>query len=153
MADYSDVGLMTQQARQVGITAQIVAPTGTSTPEYLDLAGEAAEGMLTPVLFDPSSEDPTVAKFVEDFRAEFDRDPGESSATGYGSVQLIEHALNEGATSREEIAQKLAEGKDMPTILGDITFDENGDPTSLTSLIVLTVRDGKFVANETQLES
>ncbi len=153
MADYADVGLMTQQARQVGITAPIVAPTGTSTPEYLDLAGETAEGMLTPVLFDPSSDDPTIAKFVEDFRAEFDRDPGESSATGYGSVQLIEYALNEGASSREEIAEKLAEGENMPTILGDITFDENGDPTSLTSLTVLTVKDGKFVANDKQLES
>jgi branched-chain amino acid transport system substrate-binding protein len=153
MADYSDVGLMTQQARQVGLDAPIVAPTGTSTPEFLDLAGQAAEGMLTPVLFDPSSQDPEVAQFVKDFQAKFNRDPGESSATGYGSVQLIEYALSQGATTREDVAKELSAAKQMPTLLGDITFDEHGDPTSLTSLVVLTVKDGKFVANDKQLQS
>jgi branched-chain amino acid transport system substrate-binding protein len=153
MADYSDVGLMTKQAREVGLNAQIVSPTGTSTPEYLDLAGSAAEGMLTPVLFDPSSKDPTIAKFISDFKAKYNREPGESSATGYGSVQLIEYALTQGATTRQQVTEKLAAGKNMKTILGPITFDSHGDPTSLSSLVVLTVKGGKFVANAKQLQS
>jgi hypothetical protein len=41
----------------------------------------------------------------------------------------------------------------MKTILGPITFDQHGDPTSLSSLVVLTVKGGKFVANAKQLQS
>ena len=84
--------------------------------------------MLTPVLFDPSSKDPRSSKFIQDFRAKFNQDPGESSATGYASVQLIEYALTQGATTRQQVIKQLAEGKNMKTILGPITFDENGDP-------------------------
>jgi branched-chain amino acid transport system substrate-binding protein len=153
MTTYSDAGLLVNQARQVGIEGQLVVPTGSNVPEFLELAGEAAEGVLTPVLFDVTSEDPEIAEFVEAFRAAFDRDPGESSATGYASMQLIQYALNEGATTREEISEKLTEGEEMETILGPITFNENRDPSSLTSLIILTVQDGAFVASEQQLSS
>lgn len=153
MTTYSDAGLLVNQARQVGIDAQLVVPTGSNVPEFLELAGDAAEGALTPVLFDVESEDPEIAEFVEAFRAEFDRDPGESSATGYASMQLIQYALGEGATTREEISQKLSEGEDMETILGPITFDENRDPASLTSLILLTVTDGAFTSNDEQFSS
>jgi branched-chain amino acid transport system substrate-binding protein len=153
MTTYSDAGLLVNQARQAGIEGQIVVPTGSNVPEFLELAGPAAEGVLTPVLFDLESSDPEISGFVEAFRDAYDRDPGESSATGYASMQLVEYALEQGATTREEVSQQLTEGKDMETILGSITFDENRDPASLSSLILLTVKDGKFVSNDQQFSS
>jgi branched-chain amino acid transport system substrate-binding protein len=153
MTTYSDAGLLVNQARQVGIEGQLVVPTGSNVPEFLDLAGPAGEGVLTPVLFDPESTDPEISDFVEAFQAAYDRDPGESSATGYASMQLVEYALEQGASTREEVSQMLSEGEDMETILGPITFDENRDPASLSSLILLTVKDGAFVSNDQQFSS
>lgn len=150
MTTYSDAGLLANQARQVGITSQLIVPTGSNTPQFLKLGGKAVEGVLTPVLFNPDSADPAVQKFITDFKAKFTRDPGESSATGYASVQLVESALTQGATARKDVSEKLTAGKDMPTILGTVTFDKNRDPSSLNSLALLTVKDGKFVANPTQ---
>ena len=153
MTTYSDAGLLVNQARQAGIEGQIVVPTGSNVPEFLQLAGDAAEGVLTPVLFDLESTDPQISDFVKAFRDAYDRDPGESSATGYASMQLVKYALEQGATTREEVSQQLTEGKDMETILGSITFDENRDPSTLSSLILLTVKDGKFVSNDQQFSS
>jgi branched-chain amino acid transport system substrate-binding protein len=153
MTTYSDAGLLVNQARQAGIEGQIVVPTGSNVPEFLQLAGSAAEGVLTPVLFDLESPEAEISDFVKAFRDKFDRDPGESSATGYASMQLVEYALEQGASSREDVSKKLSEGKDMDTILGSITFDENRDPASLSSLILLTVKDGKFVSNDQQFSS
>lgn len=150
MTTYSDAGLLANQARQAGIDAQIVVPTGSNTPQFIKLAGAAAEGVLTPVLFNPESSDPQVAKFVKDFRAKYKREPGESSGLGFASVQLIEYALEQGATTRADLSAKLSAGKNMPTITGPITFDENRDPSSLTGLVLLTVKDGKFVTNDKQ---
>lgn len=150
MTTYSDAGLLANQARQVGITAQMVVPTGSNTPQFLKLGGKAIEGVLTPVLFNPDSTDTAVKKFITDFKTKFKRDPGESSATGYGSVQLVEYALTQGATSRKDVSAKLSAGKNMPTILGSITFDKNRDPSSLGSLVALTVKGGKFVASPKQ---
>jgi branched-chain amino acid transport system substrate-binding protein len=151
MTTYSDAGLLTNQARQVGITSRIVVASGSNTPQFLELAGPAAEGVLTPVLFDPASDEPRIQQFVSDFRAKYHRDPGESSATGYASVQLVQHALRAGATTRKEMSEKLSEGKGMDTLFGPLTFDDNRDPSSLGSLTIVTVRDGAFVPNDEQL--
>lgn len=148
---YSDAGLLASQARQVGITSRMVVTTGDNTPQFLQLAGQAAEGVLTPVLFDPTSPAPKIQRFISDFRAQYHRDPGEAAATGYGSGQLIEYALSRGATTRRGMSQQLSEGRDMDTILGPITFNRNRDPSSLSTLTVQTVRDGRFVSNDKQL--
>lgn len=151
MTTYSDAGLLANQARQAGITAQIVVPTGSNTPQFIQLAGKAGEGILTPVLFNPDSSDPKVAKFVSDFKTKYNRDPGESSGLGFASVQLIEYALEQGATTRAQLSAKLSAGKDMATITGPITFDKNRDPSSLGGLVLLTVKNGKWVENDKQL--
>jgi hypothetical protein len=44
----------------------------------------------------------------------------------------------------------LSAGKNMPTITGPITFDKNRDPSSLTGLVLLTVKGGKFVTSPKQ---
>ena len=76
--------------------------------------------------------------------------PGESSATGYAAVQLLEYALNQGATSRSQIIDKLSAGKDMPTIFGPFTYSSTHGAASLSSLALLVVKNGAFVANPKQ---
>jgi branched-chain amino acid transport system substrate-binding protein len=150
MTTYSDAGLLTNQARRVGIASRIVVSTGDNTPQFLQLAGRAAEGVLTPVLFDPTSPAPKIQRFISDFRATYHRDPGEAAATGYGSAQLIEYALSRRATTRRDMSRQLSEGKDMDTVLGPITFNRQRDPSSLSTLTLQTVRDGRFVSNDNQ---
>lgn len=151
MTNYSPAALLTQQARQLGIDATIICPLATAVPPYLELAGASAEGMLTPTLFDPSSTDPDVVKFISDYKAQFNKDPGESSATVYASGQVFEYALTKGDATRESVIKQLDEGKDMKTLFGTITFDKNHDPETLGSLQVLTVKNGQFVSSDKQL--
>jgi branched-chain amino acid transport system substrate-binding protein len=151
MTNYSPAALLTQQAAQRGITAKIICPLATAVPPYLQLAGKAAEGMLTPTLFDPSSKDPQVVKFISDYKAKFNKDPGESSATVYASGQLFQYALTKGDATRENVIKQLSEGKDMKTLFGTMTFDKNHDPASLGALQVLTVKNGQFASSAKQL--
>jgi branched-chain amino acid transport system substrate-binding protein len=151
MTNYSPAALLTQQARQLGSKAMIICPLATAVPPYLELAGSSAEGMLTPTLFDPSSKDPDIVKFISDYKAQFNKDPGEASATVYASGQLFKYALTKGDATRENVIKQLDEGKDMKTLFGTISFDKNHDPETLGSLQVLTVKNGAFVSSEKQL--
>jgi branched-chain amino acid transport system substrate-binding protein len=151
MTNYSPAALLTQQARQLGSDAMIICPLATAVPPYLELAGASADGMMTPTLFDPSSKNPEVVQFISDYKAQFNKDPGESSATVYASGQLFEYALTEGDATRENVIKQLDEGKDMKTLFGTISFDDNHDPETLGSLQVLTVKNGQFVSSEKQL--
>jgi branched-chain amino acid transport system substrate-binding protein len=151
MTNYSPAALLTQQARQLGIEATIICPLATAVPPYLELAGDAAEGMLTPTLYDPSSKDPKIVQFIDDYTKKFNKDPGESSATVYASGQVFEWALTQGDATREEVIKQLDEGENIETLFGTITFDKNHDPETLGGLQVLTVKNGQFVAADQQL--
>jgi len=143
---YNEAGIITRQARAMGVQAPIVTTTSVNTPVYIELAGkEAAEGSILLIMFNPESRDPKVVKFSEAYKKMWPgRTPAESSCYAYDSVYILKDAIERGGTTKETIIKYLLATKDFPAITGRLTFNERGEPFGKFPS-TLTVKDGKFV--------
>lgn len=140
---YSEGALSAQQARSLGIKAAIIGNVGILFSQYIDIAGNAAEGSIASAEFFAGDPRPEVQAFARKFRAATGEDPGVFSATAYDAMKLVVEAIKRAGTDREKVAAALADIRDFDGTTGRITFNDRRQIIRQTSWVV--VRNGKWV--------
>ena len=97
-------------------------------------AGEAADGYVRIVQFDPTEKRKIVQDFVTAFRAKYgaDKVPTHINAHAYDTILLVAEAVRRGATDSESIRDRFSKMKDVEVTTGEITFGPNGQNTDLS---------------------
>jgi branched-chain amino acid transport system substrate-binding protein len=97
-------------------------------------AGQAAEGYIRIVQFDPTEKRKIVQDFVAAFRAKYgaDKVPTHINAHAYDAILLVAEAVRRGATDQESIRDRLSKMKDVEVTTGKITFDAKGQNSDLS---------------------
>lgn len=140
---YQEAGLITRQARQLGIKVPLFGGDGWEAPELLQIGKEAVEGCYYSTHFSPQSDAPEVQKFVKAYQAKFNEVPDAMAALGYDSMLVLADAIKRaGTTASPQLRDALAATKDFPGATGKTTIDKNRDASKPATLI--TVKDGKF---------
>jgi branched-chain amino acid transport system substrate-binding protein len=142
----ADGALITAQARELGIDVPIVGISSIYNQQFIELAGDAAEGVQTLSYFTPENPDEDVQQFIADFEAEYDVEtPSDYAIRAYDALNIVAAAAGEtDELTRESLRDALATGEDFPTILyGPITFSENRRVVDADQY-ALVVRDGAF---------
>ena len=130
-----------KQARALGITAAIILPD-LGVVEIQN-AGAAAGGVITFTGWSPDAKTPGNAAFIEKYMATYGQAPDAWAAQSYATLHLLNTAIETAAsTDALAIRDALAETLAMPTILGDFSFDPNGE--SVYDPILQIVRDGEL---------
>ena len=132
---YLESALISKQARQLGINAQILGGTGVNNPKFVELAGEAATGVLFASPFVPNSPEPHVQEYVKAYQAKFNAVPDMTGATGYDAAQLIVQALKEVGTDKKKIGDYLHKVKGFKGVTGTFDADQSGDFNHSAKLI------------------
>lgn len=141
---YNETGLITKQARDMGITAPIVGGDGYSDSKYVETAG--ATGATNVYYVSGYSEKAPatdkVAPFVEAFKAKYGESPSAFSALAYDAVYMIKEAAENGKVKNsDELAEELAKLEDFVGVTGEITIDEEHNP--IKSAVIVGLKDGK----------
>ena len=158
---YGQAGLIVKQGRETGITAQFFGADGIDSPDFLTIAGPAAEGtyLTTPFTFGAAGED--AQQMATNFEALHGMAPDTWAALTYDAVGMIAEALektyNQEASvrdNRKAIRDHLA-SLDTPEegyvgVTGITYFDVNGDTVNKPAYVKI-VEDGQFVAADQQL--
>ena len=158
---YGQAALIVKQAREAGITAQFFGADGIDSPDFLTIAGVAANGtyLTTPFTFGGGGEE--AARVAEAFKAEFGVAPDTWAALTYDATDMIAEAIgktyNKDATlaeNRKAIRDYLA-SLDTPEegykgITGLTYFDKNGDTVNKPAYVKI-VKDGKFTTAPQQM--
>ena len=111
-------------------------------------AGAAAEGAITAVGWINASTAPGSQAFVQNYQAKYGMDPEIWAAQAYATLHILANAIaNAQSTDSAAIRDALAQTMDFPTILGDFSFDSNGE--AVYDPIVLMVKDGELQPFET----
>jgi branched-chain amino acid transport system substrate-binding protein len=99
-------------------------------------AGPSSVGYLRIVQFDPSEKRPVVQNFMTAFKARYGAAelPSHIHAHSYDGVMLIADAVRRGATTSEQIRERLAQTKRLELTTGYITFDEKGQNTDPSTM-------------------
>jgi branched-chain amino acid transport system substrate-binding protein len=138
-----------QQARELGIKAQMLGSDGYASQEIINLGGQAVDGMLISTFFDASKTDPAITSFVKAYKAKFQADPDWFGACSYDVVMLTAKAAEKaGSNDRAAINTALGELGAYEGVTGTIKFDKNGDV--LKPLNIVVVKGGKLVTAPTQ---
>ena len=97
-------------------------------------AGQAAEGYVRIVQFDPNEKRKIVQDFIRAFRARYgaDRVPTHINSHAYDTILLIAEAVRRGATDSESIRERFSGFKGVEVTTGKISFGPNGQNSDLS---------------------
>ncbi len=125
---HTETGLIARQAKEQGMNVTIVGGDALASTEFWQIAGPAGEGTIMTFPSDPRKR-PEAAKVVEEFKKNNFEPEGYTLYT-YAAIQTWAAGVNKaGDTDPRKVAAALKELKDIPTVLGPITFDKKGDVT------------------------
>jgi branched-chain amino acid transport system substrate-binding protein len=146
-AHYKEGALVARQAREMGITAQILGTDGIGHPEYIKVAGKAAEGTIYSGYFSLEDKRPYIQEWAAAFKKKYETDPGLVEGLSNDCVLLIAKAVELGGANRKAVMEALTGiGTQHPAVvgaLGENRFDANGD--MVRDMLMYTVQDGKAV--------
>jgi branched-chain amino acid transport system substrate-binding protein len=135
------------QARELGFDVPIIGGNGFNNPRLMADAGDAAEGVVVGAAWNSSSDNPENVAFLQAYEAKYDAQPDQFAAQAFTGLMLVDQAVRANCSAdRESIKEALGELKDVPTVLGDFSFDENRD--AVHPAVVQIVHDGQFVVLE-----
>ncbi len=142
---YTECALAAKQARNMGITAPILAGDGVQAPELIELGGDAVEGLLFTTHFHPDMVTSERGKqFLQAFKDEYGSIPDAFTANGADAYFLLLDAIKRaGSDDPQKIREALVNTKNFEGVGGAITMQSNGNP--IKAMVVNKVKDGKFV--------
>ena len=86
--------------------------------------------------------DPTVAKFIENFKAKYNKEPDAFNALGYDLAKFAADAISRaGSLDGESIKKAIEETENFDGVTGTFSIDENHNPVK--SVVVIELKDGK----------
>lgn len=124
---HTEAGLIIRQSADQGLKATMVSGDGIVSNELASIAGDAVAGTLNTFGPDPRL-NPANKDLVEKFRAA-GFEPEAYTLYSYAAMQVIAAAAKAaGSLDTQEVAKAMKEKGPFPTALGDMGFDEKGDP-------------------------
>lgn len=144
-AMYNDSAMILEQLKQLGYEGKFkVQGTGSLyTDEFLQLAGENAEGMYITASFYAANPAENVQAFVSAYKEMFGSEPNLFAASVYDGAGLIVEALKNGATDSASLRDNLAAIREYDGVTGKASFNENRDV--IKDEVVLKIENGQFV--------
>jgi len=136
-------GPMAKQMAELDITAKFMGGDGIQTPNFIKLAGNAAEGAMASMPGLPKDQMPGGARFLEKFKAKFNAEVQLFAPMGYDAVFVFVEAMKRANST--DPAKFLPEiGKtDYKGVIGPIAFDDKGDLKN-GPITIYVVKEGKW---------
>lgn len=143
---YADAALIVRQARQIGLNVPVAAASSIYSPKFVELGGDAAEGVFTSSRFFPEDPRPEVQNFVSAFKAKYGKEPDAFNSYAYDTMILFGQVLREAPDfERKTVRDTLAKVKDVPSVVyGKATFDPETRRVAGARSAELVVKNGRF---------
>ncbi len=143
----ADGALITSQAREIGIETPIVGISSIYNQQFIDLAGDAAEGVQTLSYFTPENDDPKVQQFIADFEeATGEPTPSDYAIRAYDALYaVVQGAERADELTRQGLRDALDDGQPFASILyGEFTLDSDTRRVSDAEQFPLVIANGAF---------
>jgi branched-chain amino acid transport system substrate-binding protein len=123
-------GLLARQLADAGVKAQIIGGEGLSNTEYWAIANDAAAGTLFTNALD-ATKNPDSAEAVEVLK-EKGIPPEAFTLNAYAAVQVLKAGIEKSGKSDDAaaVAAALKDGQSVQTVIGKLTYAQNGDLSS-----------------------
>lgn len=139
---YFTAGPLVSQLRSAGVTADVVGAESLSSQQYIDIAGQAAEGTVITNVIDWGSQLPEIVDFLKAYEAATKTKAEAVSASTHAAVTMLVAAMRKAKSDEPAKIRAALETTEAMTAIGRISFNKLHEvkksfPTSIA-------RDGKW---------
>jgi len=106
--DAEDGARILNQMRKMGMTQPFFACDRCVSDEFLEIAGDNAEGVICGYPWDPTRKDPALEAFREAFRKRFGVEPDTYAAHGYDGMNMLLWSVQTAGLNRAKIRDVIA---------------------------------------------
>ncbi|MGE5525917.1 MAG: branched-chain amino acid ABC transporter substrate-binding protein [Rhodospirillaceae bacterium] len=118
---------MVKQMQELGIKAKFIGGDGIQTPNFIQLAGTSAEGVMASIPGLPKEQMPGGKQFMEKFKQKFNAEVQLFAPMGYDAVMVFVDAMKRaGSTDPAKVLPEVAKTR-YQGVIGPIAFDDKGD--------------------------
>jgi branched-chain amino acid transport system substrate-binding protein len=121
--DAQEGALILNQMRKMGMQQPYFASDRSVSDEFVQIAGQNAEGVICAYPWNPDRKDPKLEEFRQAFRRRFNQEPETYAAHAYDGMNLLIWGVQVAGLNRAKIRDVLAHRtKPWPGMTGDIPF-------------------------------
>jgi len=136
-------GPMAKQMKQLGIKAPMLAGDGVCSPEFIKLAGDAANVLTCSMAGEAVEKLAKGEEFKQKYKAKFNQEVQVYSPYSYDAVYVIAEAIKRaGKADRASITAAMP-ATNYAGLTGQIAFDDKGDIKN-GAISMFKVKDGKL---------
>ncbi len=146
---YTEVGMIAQQARQLGIKAALLGGDGWDSPKLHEIGKEAINGAYFSNHYTTESTDPATVEFIKKYKAKYNETPDGLSALGYDAARILSEAISRSDLTSVSIRDEIAKTKEFVGATGKITINENRDAVKSAVVVRVEGPDRKYVTTVT----
>lgn len=153
IADYSDGANIFKQAKNLELNCDLIGPGMLIKDEFIDVAGDAVDGLLMlstlPIYSedDRENEDPAKAAFVSEYQDLYGVIPDGFPANAYDCITLITGMIDKAGYDAEALAEEFRQVGRYEGVSGNIVVDPETKEVK-RDLMVYTIVDGKYAVDE-----
>jgi len=148
-AYYTDVNLISIQAREIGITIPLIGSDGWESEKLTEgKAKDALEGCFFSTHVSTENPDPAVQNFIKKYKEKYNMMPDAMSFLAYDAGMILFDAIKRaGSTDAEKIKNELAKTVDFAGVTGKISINEQRN--AVKPAVILEIKGGEFKFKET----
>ncbi len=144
-ANAKESALILKQLRKMGMEQPVYASDRIVSNEFLDIAGDLAEGIISTCPYNPMSESKKLDTFKRDYIARFGVEPDVFAAHAFDGMNLILEAIQKAGLNRvliRDVLTDLNTFQGYEGVTGKIILD--GSWNDIGDIWMAEVKNGKF---------
>jgi len=145
--------IVTRNYRELGLNLPLIHSHGIANKNFLDLAGDAANGIVLPVgkivvaeqLPDSDPQKQALLSYAKDFTAKYNSPPNTFGGHAWDAFNMVVNAIKEAGGDRSKIRDSLEKTKNFVGISGVFNMsDKDHNGLDESSMVMVEVKDGKW---------
>lgn len=118
-------GVFVKQAKELGLTVRLFGGDNWGSPEFLTIAGSAAEGVFYTAPSESTS--PTYTDFAQRYKARYGEEPDVFGGYSYDAAIAVFRAIETAGQADSDNFRQALRGISFTGVSGEIAFRSNGD--------------------------
>jgi ABC-type branched-subunit amino acid transport system substrate-binding protein len=144
-ANAKESALILKQIRDLDMKQPVYGSDRIVNPEFLEIAGPLAEGVVTTCQYNPDANDPKLKAFKSNYFKRFGQEPDVFAAHAYDGTNMLIEAIEKVGLNRVLIRDVLTDMKTFQGyqgVTGKVIFDATWN--NIRPIFIAEVSNGKF---------
>jgi branched-chain amino acid transport system substrate-binding protein len=139
----TEAGILRKQMVELGFDIPMIGISGFYDPEFIAIAGDAAEGTM--VSYPAAQSNPKLEQLYADYEArDFEEPTSPYTKYAFDAANILLSAIEEVGIDDKPALAKAIRNISYNGVLGTTTFDENGQTEIPVEIEIKEVRDGAW---------